>query len=47
MTIFRDNPVSLALDTPLYQQLYTHLRNAILTGDLKPGMKLPSTRAVK
>ena len=46
MTIFRDNPVSLTLDTPLYQQLYTHLQNAILTGDLKSGTRLPSTRAL-
>jgi GntR family transcriptional regulator / MocR family aminotransferase len=46
MNIFRDNPVSFALDTPLYQQLYIHLRNAILNGDLKRGMQLPSTRAL-
>ena len=44
--IFRDNPVNLALDTPLYQQLYNHLRTTILSGDLKRGMKLPSTRAL-
>lgn len=33
-------------DTPLYQQLYTHLRTAILHGELKGGTKLPSTRAL-
>jgi len=46
MTIFRDDPFSPALDTPLYQQLYTHLRTAILSGKLKHGLKLPSTRAL-
>jgi len=46
MTIFRDDPFSPALDTPLYQQLYTHMRTAILSGELKGGMKLPSTRAL-
>ena len=44
--IFRDNPMSSALDIPLYQQLYTLLRTAILAGDLQPGMRLPSTRAL-
>ena len=44
--IFKDNPISSALDIPLYQQLYTHLRTAILSGDLQPGMRLPSTRAL-
>ena len=33
-------------DTPLYQQLYLHLRRAILSGELKGGTKLPSTRAL-
>jgi GntR family transcriptional regulator/MocR family aminotransferase len=33
-------------DAPLYQQLYEHLRAAILSGHLKPGAKLPSTRAL-
>jgi GntR family transcriptional regulator/MocR family aminotransferase len=31
---------------PLYQQLYTNLRAAILSCELKSGMKLPSTRAL-
>jgi GntR family transcriptional regulator/MocR family aminotransferase len=46
MSIFRDNPVSWTLDIPLYQQLYTHLRAAILSGELKHGLKLPATRAL-
>ncbi len=46
MTIFKDESFRLALDTPLYQQLYTHLRAAILSGELKHGLKLPSTRAL-
>lgn len=33
-------------DIPLYQQLYIHLRSAILSGELKGGTKLPSTRAL-
>jgi GntR family transcriptional regulator/MocR family aminotransferase len=43
---FRANPIRLDPDIPLYQQLYTHLQTAILTGDLKPGTRLPSTRAL-
>jgi GntR family transcriptional regulator/MocR family aminotransferase len=31
---------------PLYQALYTHMRAAILSGELSSGMKLPSTRAL-
>lgn len=31
---------------PLHRQLYSQLRNAICTGDLKPGTRLPSTRAL-
>lgn len=46
MILFKENPVDTGLDVPLYQQLYTHLRRAILSGDLKPGMRLPSTRAL-
>lgn len=34
------------LNTPLYWQLYTYLRSAILAGRLKKGFKLPSTRAL-
>ena len=43
---FRANPISLDPDIPLYRHLYTHLQSAILTGDLKPGARLPSTRAL-
>ncbi len=32
--------------TPLYQQLYTHLRSSILAGRLKNGTRLPSTRGL-
>src|SRR5919107_1638003 len=31
---------------PLYRQLYENLRQAILTGQLVPGTRLPSTREV-
>jgi GntR family transcriptional regulator / MocR family aminotransferase len=34
------------LNAPLYQQLYTHMRTAILSGELNGGTKLPSTRAL-
>jgi len=43
---FRANPLSVDPDIPLYQQLYSHLQTAVLTGNLKPGMRLPSTRAL-
>src|SRR5690349_11771666 len=31
---------------PIYRQLYTGLRNAILNGQLAPGTQLPSTRVL-
>ena len=43
---FRANPISVDPDIPLYQQLYIHLQTAVLAGDLKPGTRLPSTRAL-
>ena len=43
---FRANPFDSEFDIPLYQQLYTHLQTAVLTGNLKPGIRLPSTRAL-
>jgi GntR family transcriptional regulator / MocR family aminotransferase len=46
MSIFQENPFQPAPDTPLYQQLYTHLQAAILAGRLPGGLKLPSTRAL-
>lgn len=37
---------SRAPGVPLYQQVYLHLRSSILSGKLKGGMKLPSTRTL-
>ncbi len=46
MTIFRGNSFHPAPNVPLYQALYTHLRSAILSGELKGGLRLPSTRVL-
>lgn len=46
MTVFRDTRLKPQLNTPLYQQLYEHLRSAILSGQLPKGTQLPSTRAL-
>jgi GntR family transcriptional regulator / MocR family aminotransferase len=46
MSNLAGTPFHLTLDSPLYWQLYIHLRTAILTGHLRRGMKLPSTRAL-
>src|SRR5262245_22457009 len=46
MTIFSDNPFRPTPDTPLYQQLYTYLQAAILSGQFRGGMQLPSTPAL-
>src|ERR1043165_1211046 len=46
MTIFNSNPFHPDSNLPLYQALYAHMRTAILSGELKGGMKLPSTRAL-
>lgn len=46
MTIFKDRPFQPIPNITLYQALYTHLREAILSCELKGGMKLPSTRAL-
>src|SRR5512139_3083625 len=46
MTVFRGNPFHPTPNVPLYQALYSHLRSAILSGELRGGMKLPSTRAL-
>lgn len=43
---FDNHRLSPALDAPLYQQLYRQLQQAILNGQLKPGTKLPSSRAM-
>lgn len=39
--IFKLDPTA-----PLYQQIYEHLQAAILNGQLKPGAKIPSSRAL-
>ena len=46
MTIFKDDSFHPVPNVPLYQALYTHMRTAILSGELKGGTKLPSTRAL-
>jgi GntR family transcriptional regulator/MocR family aminotransferase len=46
MSFFKGNPFQPGTDAPLYQALYAHLRAAILSGELKDGMKIPSTRAL-
>ena len=46
MDSLRAIPFDPASNVPLYQQLYVHLRRAILCGELKGGTKLPSTRAL-
>src|SRR5215475_10336621 len=35
---------SPASEVPIYRQLFTQIVMAILSGDLKPGERLPSTR---
>lgn len=46
MNLFTSDPFAPKPEVPLYQQLYSHLREAILAGRLPSGMKLPSTRAL-
>lgn len=46
MSIFKDAHLSPLFGTPLYQQVNANLRSSILSGELKGGMKLPSTRAL-
>src|ERR1044072_7433459 len=36
--------VDRAADAPVFRQIYLRLRSAILSGTLRPGTKLPSTR---
>ncbi len=45
MTLF-NTQLKPELAVPIYQQIYDHLRLAILEGQLKQGAKLPSTRAL-
>ena len=44
--MFEDIHLDPELNIPLYQQLYTYMRIAILTAKVKGGMKLPATRAL-
>src|SRR5688572_25319784 len=46
MSNISNTSVNRSLSAPLYWQLYTNLRTAILAGRLKKGTKLPSTRAL-
>jgi GntR family transcriptional regulator/MocR family aminotransferase len=46
MKNLKDHRFNLTPDTPLYQQIYHHLRASILSGEVKGGAKLPSTRAL-
>jgi len=39
-------PAPVPTGQPAYQRLYEQLRAAVLTGRLKPGMRVPSTRAL-
>ena len=36
--------VDRAVDAPVFRQIYLQLRSAILSGAIRPGTKLPSTR---
>lgn len=36
--------ISNSSDKPIYEQISTQLKNAIISGELKPGDKLPSIR---
>ena len=38
--------ISNANDNPIYEQIYTQIRNQILSGALPPGQALPSIRAL-
>jgi GntR family transcriptional regulator/MocR family aminotransferase len=46
MTILKGTLFRPDSNAPLYQSLYTHIRTAILSGELTRGTKLPSTRAL-
>jgi GntR family transcriptional regulator/MocR family aminotransferase len=46
MTILKGTLFRPDSNAPLYQALYTHIRAAILSGELTRGTKLPSTRAL-
>ena len=38
--------ISNASDRPIYEQIATQVKNAILSGELRPGQALPSIRAL-
>jgi GntR family transcriptional regulator / MocR family aminotransferase len=42
--IAADIALNRAVSMPLHRQLYDRLRHAILSGQLQPGQRLPSTR---
>ena len=46
MPFFADKPFRPVDETPIYRQLYDYLRGAILSGQLKMGTRLPSTRVL-
>ena len=46
MNLVHEMKLKRNLSIPLYEQIYGHLRRAILTGQLNRGSKLPSTRAL-
>lgn len=46
MPFFSDKPFRPVEETPIYRQLYDYLRGAILSGQLKMGTRLPSTRVL-
>ncbi|HEU0297432.1 MAG TPA: PLP-dependent aminotransferase family protein, partial [Anaerolineales bacterium] len=46
MNLGKANTFNPQPGAPLYQQLYAHMRAAILSGELKRGLKLPSSRAL-
>src|ERR1700722_19217531 len=45
-SFFPPIPLDPGSRTPLYRQLYDWLRDAILSGQLRPGQRVPSSRAL-
>src|SRR5688500_2476738 len=39
-------PIDRSLDVPLHRQIHDAIRRAILDGRLRPGQRVPSTRAL-
>ncbi len=46
MSVFEHVALNAEEESPLYQQLYNAIRIAILSGEVKGGVKLPSTRTL-